>query len=580
MGRILPHFLGGPSGGSPGGSGEIRYNQGMRPPSGFGRRFSAGARLLLAGLLLGGSPVRGESLLARSPGPRRPGTPSYRGYRIARIHIIRRRIFDTSVPSENKSVYRGINALHISTTERTIHQQLLFEEGDLYDPALARESERALRGILRLRDVSVVPVPVGNGRVDVMVESQETWSTQPSASASGTGSDLKYRFGLREKNLFGLGKDLNFVYKKAAGRVSRSVGYDDPALLGTRWRLGGFYEDTTDGSARSLRVERPFFSSVTPFALRTAGGYTRTETPIYVAGQEVNRLGKENREFFAGPAVSLWSTTKRIRRLGVEYGYRHNKLFDTKPVRSLREDKVYHSVGPTIQWDRENFITVDHVRTYDREEDINLGPTLTVNVGFARSNWFRESGDATFAKADAGRGAALGPGAFALATVSGEGQREDGVWKNTRTRWAVEYNNHFSRAQTLTARATWEQVLRPGDETQLLLGGDTGLRGYPLNEFAGNRLFSAIVEDRLFFFPDVLHLFGLGGVIFADSGYAWPRGAAVRFRDLRADVGVGLRFHISRASLGHVIRLDVARPLRPIEGERYWLVTFGTSQVF
>ncbi len=25
---------------------------------------------------------------------------------------------------------------------------------------------------------------------------------------------------------------------------------------------------------------------------------------------------------------------------------------------------MYHSVGPTIQWDRENFITVDHVRTY------------------------------------------------------------------------------------------------------------------------------------------------------------------------------------------------------------------------
>jgi hemolysin activation/secretion protein len=237
-------------------------------------------------------------------------------------------------------------------------------------------------------------------------------------------------------------------------------------------------------------------------------------------------------------------------------------------------------VGPTVQWDRENFITVDHVRTYDREEDINLGPTLSINVGFARSRWFRESGDATFAKAVAGRGAALGPGAFALASVSGEGQREDGVWKNTRSRWEVEYNNHFSRAQTFTAHAAWEQVLRPGDETQLLLGGDTGLRGYPLNEFAGNRLFTAIAEDRLFFFPDVLHLFGLGGVVFGDAGYAWPRKAAVRFRDLRADVGVGLRFHISRASLGHVIRLDVARPVRPIEGERRWLVTFGTSQVF
>ncbi len=548
-----------------------------RRPNG---RFAAAGLVGLV-LILEPAAARAELLLARRPAADGAAAHSYRGFRIARIYVLRRRIFDTSVPSENKSVYRGINTLHIDTKERAIRQQLLFREGDLYDPALARESERAIRRILRLRGVSVVPVPIGGNRVDLQIEAQDTWSTEPVASVSGAGGNLKYRFGVRERNVLGEGKDVNFIYRRDAERVSRSVGYGDPAFLGTRLRLDGNYEDTSEGSARSLIVERTFLSSVTPFALRGSGAYSRTEVALFQAGTEVSRLGREKHEFFARPAVSLWSTTRRIRRLGIEYGYRHRKLFTTQPLRTLLEDKVYHTVGPAIQWDRVDFVTFNRLRLYDRDEDINLGPTLDLNVGFARSRWFRESEDTVFVNGTATRGWLFAPRSVGLATVKSEGRRDrDLRWQSVKTRWDLEYYSHFHPRHTLAAHAAWAQILRPELDDQLLLGGDTGLRGYPVNEFSGRRLFLANVENRLFFFPDVGKIFGLGGAVFFDAGMAWSQDQSVRFRDIRSDVGVGLRFHITRSSLGHVIRLDIARPLRAIEGQRPWLVTFGTGQAF
>ncbi|MBK8575573.1 MAG: hypothetical protein IPN90_07830, partial [Elusimicrobia bacterium] len=148
------------------------------------------------------------TLFLTHPGAGAPRTPSYNGYRIENIHILKRQIFDTSVPSENKWAYRTINHLHFLTKDRTIRQQLLFKRGDLFNPDIAKETERALRKILRLRDVHVRPVPVGPGKVDVIVESQDTWTTEPFIGVSGSGAETKYTMGIRERNLGGYGKEV------------------------------------------------------------------------------------------------------------------------------------------------------------------------------------------------------------------------------------------------------------------------------------------------------------------------------------------------------------------------------------
>jgi outer membrane protein assembly factor BamA len=512
-------------------------------------------------------------------GTRAAPKPNYQGYRIEKIYVIRRQIFDTSIPSENKLAYRAINNLHISTKERAIRQQLLFKSGDLFQPKIAEETERAIRKILRLRDVHVRPVPVGDGKVDVLVETQDTWTTEPFIGVSGSGSETKYTVGIRERNLGGYGKEVGFIYKKEADLATRSFSYRDPALLGSRLRLSGDYADTAEGSSRSLILEKPFSSSLTRAGFKTNGSYNKNDVVLYEEGKEVNRYTQENREMGGGIAVSLGSTVKKIRRLGLGYRYLHERVNDTKDDEKLVRDDTYHYFGPSFEWQKVSFITVDHIRLYSREEDFNMGLTLGANVGVSQSRWVPGATNATFIQGQVSQGKLWDQNRFGLATVKEDGRYENG-WKNAETRIDLEYYDRARSWTTWAGHLAWDQILHPDGDTQLLLGGTSGLRGYPVNAFAGNRLIEANLENRMFLVDNVFQFFGIGAVGFVDAGYAWPRGTSLAMKDIRASYGAGLRLHLSRASLGQVLRFDIAWPTRNTNGDRSPVFTFGTGQVF
>jgi hemolysin activation/secretion protein len=99
-------------------------------------------------------------------------------------------------------------------------------------------------------------------------------------------------------------------------------------------------------------------------------------------------------------------------------------------------------------------------------------------------------------------------------------------------------------------------------EKQLLLGGDSGLRGYPLRYQAGDRRALITIEQRFYTDWHLLKLLHVGGALFMDAGAAW-------FADednptelgLLRDVGFGLRLGSSRSSTGTIVHIDVAFPL-------------------
>jgi len=99
-------------------------------------------------------------------------------------------------------------------------------------------------------------------------------------------------------------------------------------------------------------------------------------------------------------------------------------------------------------------------------------------------------------------------------------------------------------------------------DTQVLLGGDSGLRGYPLRYQAGTGRWLFTAEQRMFsnWFP--FQLFNVGGAMFFDMGGVTgrdPLGSDPQ--GVLKDVGVGLRFGNSRSALGNVLHVDFAFPL-------------------
>ena len=94
------------------------------------------------------------------------------------------------------------------------------------------------------------------------------------------------------------------------------------------------------------------------------------------------------------------------------------------------------------------------------------------------------------------------------------------------------------------------------------LGGDTGLRGYPLRYQTGDSHMLFTIEQRYFTDWYPFRLFRVGGAIFADVGRVWGDSpvAGDQLGWLK-DAGVGLRLAPTRASGRDIIHIDIAFPM-------------------
>ena len=99
-------------------------------------------------------------------------------------------------------------------------------------------------------------------------------------------------------------------------------------------------------------------------------------------------------------------------------------------------------------------------------------------------------------------------------------------------------------------------------DQQLLLGGEEGLRGYPLRYQAGTSRALLTLEERYYTDWYPFRLFHVAGAAFFDMGRTWGTDVTGATSDgLLKDVGIGLRLGSSRSAFGNVIHIDLAFPL-------------------
>jgi hemolysin activation/secretion protein len=118
-------------------------------------------------------------------------------------------------------------------------------------------------------------------------------------------------------------------------------------------------------------------------------------------------------------------------------------------------------------------------------------------------------------------------------------------------------------------------------ELQLLLGGDNGLRGYPLRYESGTSRALLTVEQRVYTDWYPFRLVRVGGAIFADVGRTWGSGVIGNSdAGLLRDVGFGIRLGNTRSGLGNVLHIDFAFPLNNIAGIQKFQFLVQTMQTF
>jgi len=487
-----------------------------------------------------------------------------RGAIIGEIRIVIGDVFDTSIEGEDAWLYRTANRLHINTRESVVRDQLLFKPGEPYRDRLVRETERLLRANGYLYDAKVVPVAFDGHTVDLEVHTRDVWTLNPGFNFNRKGGENAFGAQIEEDNLLGTGRELNFEWSSNVDRESIGVSYFDPHFFRSFTRLGVAYVDADDGSTKLLQVNRPFYALD---VRRAAGVYlidSERNDARYVLGDEVGEFyhREEFYEVYVGRSRGLQGRWARRWTYGLTYERDRFALDPIEPPGGpLPPDRelTYPWIGFDLVEDSfEERVNQDQIL---RTEDVLVGLRASVKLGYSTEALGADR-DAIVASAHVQDGADLRPGQSVFGSLAASGRLEDGELVNGllsaegRFYWATSRYSKFYAAFSGTAA----EQLDP--ELQLTLGGDNGLRGYPLRYQAGTSRALLTLEQRYYTKWYPFRLFHVGAAAFFDMGRTW--GTDVTGADslgLLRDVGIGLRLGSSRSSFGNVVHIDLAFPL-------------------
>ena len=176
-------------------------------------------------------------------------------------------------------------------------------------------------------------------------------------------------------------------------------------------------------------------------------------------------------------------------------------------------------VYPWLGWQllADDYREMSELNDIGRTEDVSLGTSLFVSVGFADTSYGSDR-DATLLRATFQEGWEPGPGRLLTLSAGGSTRDEDEGLQNTIVEAAAHYYARNSETRLFAATLAFTATNNLDGDSQVLLGGDNGLRGYPLRYQAGERRSLLSVEERFFtdFYP--WRLFRVGYAAFLDVG--------------------------------------------------------------
>lgn len=486
---------------------------------------------------------------------------------ISDIHVRPENVFDTADPAENNLLFRIANALHIVTAPSVIESQLLFKPGDEYSSAAMNETERLLRinSYIRSADVEAYRNPDGN--VEVEVTTQDVWSISTGLSYGRKGGENSGGFGIEDENFLGYGNRISYERSFNVDRTQNIFKFVDPQLFGSRWLLDLRAESNSDGSFGSLNLERPFYALDVKNAYGIEASDDLHVTPLYRLGEEVDAFEHRRRYMNAYTGWSAGLVDGWVSRwtAGVTYDDNQFATADDYPLSTSIPDPrtlVYPWVGYELLQNSYREMT-NHQRI-GRVEDVFVGTRLSAKLGVASDSWGSDR-DATLLSLSAENGVEFDAERMAFFSLGASGRLESGGMVNRRVDAAVRYYQPESPRWVFYTALRGTFTHDRDADTQLLLGGDNGLRGYPLRYQEGDRQMLFTLEQRFYSGVCLFRLFDIGGAVFFDAGRSWKNensltGGGDNLGVLR-DVGFGLRIGNNRSSHGAVLHVDVAFPL-------------------
>lgn len=485
----------------------------------------------------------------------------YTGQRIKEVRFVRNDVFDL----EQRHTYwfhRFANRTHKVTTEATLQEDVLFKAGDVLDAEILAETERLLRTRRYLRKVEVrVTQQCADQQVIVTISSWDNWSLLPKVSASREGGESRSTFGLAEDNLFGTGNQINLDYEHDSERTSYLLNFRSPNMFGSHWGLNTRYADKSDGESYLVAVEKPFYRLSAPWSFAVTLDKDSQDLNEYLRGDEVNEFKKQKNYFDIQGGVKISAAEHWVQRIFVGATHDTVKFKETpQTLFGIPQKRDLSQFWLAWQYLQSDYRQMFNIYQFNRVEDINLGWQADVKLAYLAPVLGAEDNGWQLT-ASANKATELTPDDYVLTSASA-GQLEQAELSQSLLKTHLMLIHKFDPQHSLVGQLTYQYGNDLFRDERLSLGGDTGLRAFPLYYQTGERLALTTIEYRYYSKLSIAQIFDVGYATFADMGRTWgdnPDLPGSSGNQNLYGLGAGIRLLSSHSSRGTMVHIDLTK---------------------
>ena len=322
----------------------------------------------------------------------------FEGKIIRQINIVTLDPFGYSVDQDEEQpqniLFSAGNKLHIKSQNITIRNLLLIHRNQIFDSLLVKESERLIRSMGYVSNVSfsVVSTPLSADSVDIYIRELDNWSIIPKAIISTSQNTVN----LDDKNFMGFGHEFQNIFSRnfSSGINSYQTSYTIPNIRNTYISSMLLYKaDGHHNFTRSIQFDRPFYS---PLAKWAAGAYLSTQTSkdslkVIDSPYVPLNLKFDTQDYWAAKAFRIFkgnTEDERVTNLILSSRYLRIRYFD-------RPEEVY---DPLHFYSNEDFYMVGigissrkyfqdkYVYNYGIVEDVPVGKVYALTGGYQIKN--------------------------------------------------------------------------------------------------------------------------------------------------------------------------------------------------
>lgn len=470
-------------------------------------------------------------------------------------------------------LHRFANATHIISTEQTINADLLFTEGAPLKLAELAETERLLRSRRYLRDakVEVVQYCAADNTAVVKVSTWDNWSLLPKVDFSSEGGKSKYSLGIAEDNVLGSGNQIQLDYAKDSERTGYLASFASPNMFGTHWRTLISYANNSDGENYQFVLQRPFYRLDSAWAVNVDLLKNKEQVTDYFLDENINEYDRTREQFESSLGLKLATHGSTIQRMLFGMTLSDVTFAEQEYTQlALPDNRNLSALWLEYQLLQDHFYKLYNINQFNRVEDINAGWQLRLRLGYLQS-WL--GADNTGMQLDLQIDKA-----WQLAShtwLFSELRYQQLHWQSAKqSLWhvALQLNHHLNARNSIVTSLSAEQGQHLFADEALYLGGDTGLRAFPLFYQRGDNRVVASAEYRHYTDWNLWQIFDVGFAAFTDAGRSWgghyakpqsitPHAKAGIDDKVLFGLGVGIRLLSSHSSRGTMIHLDLTRPI-------------------